>query len=129
MVLRRVTRSLYLVLGMSFLAVALVGIFLPGVPTTITTIVAGYFFARSSDRFDRWLVNHRVLGPVIRDWRAGVGFTRRMKVVAMTAMTASIAFSGYLIGRAWVWALLAASWLWASWLILRQPTKQTTGPA
>lgn len=129
MVLRRVTRSLYLVLGLLFLAIALVGIFLPGVPTTITTIVAGYFFARSSERFDSWLVNHRALGPVIRDWRAGAGFTLRMKVVTMTAMTASIVVSGYLIDRAWVRALLAASWLWASWLILRQPTKQTTRPA
>lgn len=120
---RQLRRPIFFVLGLVFLGVALVGIVLPGVPTTITTIVAGYFFARSSPRFDRWLTNHRVLGPIIRDWRAGRGFTRRAKAIAMTAMTVSIVASAWAIGVPWVQMILAGCWVWATWMILRQPTK------
>lgn len=123
MVARRITRGIYLALGLLFLGIALVGVFLPGVPTTITTIVAGYFFARSSERFDRWLTQHRVLGPIIRDWRDGRGFTRRMKTTAMVAISLSIGLSAYLIESPWVRVALAGSWIWATWLILKQPTK------
>lgn len=123
-VVRDLKRRLFLVLGLLFLGLALVGIVVPGLPTTINTIIAGYFFARSSERFDRWLTEHATLGPIIRDWRAGQGFTRRVKTVAMTAMTVSIAVSGWLIGVAWIQAILAVCWVWASWMILSQPTKQ-----
>lgn len=123
MTARRLARGVYLVLGLVFLGVALVGVFLPGIPTTPTTIVAGYFFARSSERFDRWLVEHRVLGPIIRDWRSGRGFTRRMKTTAMTAMTLSIVVSSILMDNLWIRMALAVSWVLAAWLILKQPTK------
>lgn len=127
-----VTRSrtkvvVYKVLGFVFLGLALAGVVLPLVPVTINTILAGFFFARSSERFDSWLVNHKVLGPIIRDYRAGVGFTMRAKTIAMTAMSLSIAASTwwalYRGAPAFVAAIMAAVWVYASWFILRQPTK------
>jgi uncharacterized membrane protein YbaN (DUF454 family) len=103
---------------------ALVGIVLPGIPVTFPTLLAAYFFARSSPRFDRWLVNHRVFGPIVRDWRAGAGFTLRAKAIATCAIGASFLLTGVTvfhtgIGRL-LWALLAVI---LRAYVLTRPTK------
>ena len=123
-----VKRFAYLALGVLFLGLALVGIVVPGLPTTINAIVAGFFFARSSERFDDWLTSHRVLGPIVLDHRNGVGFTMRAKTIAVTAISVSIALSSWLILRStapsFVLLILAAAWVYAVWYVLHQPTKQ-----
>jgi len=89
----RLVRALYLVLGVFFLALGTVGTILPLIPTTFPIILAGFFFARSSERFDAWLVHHRLFGPLIRDWRAGLGFSVRAKAVALIAITVTFTIS------------------------------------
>jgi len=111
---------------MFFLALGVVGVVLPLIPTTFPVILAGFFFARSSDRFDRWLVDHRLFGPLIRDWRAGRGFSVRAKALAITAIALTftvsivwvIEYTGVRIGL----VLLAVA---ISTYILWLPTKQT----
>jgi uncharacterized membrane protein YbaN (DUF454 family) len=49
-------------------------------------LLSAYFFSRSSERFDNWLIGHRVFGPIVRDWRAGLGFSRRAKALAIVAI-------------------------------------------
>lgn len=71
------------------IGLAVVGTVLPIVPTVPLVLLAGFFFSRSSERFDRWLVEHPVFGPIITDWRAGLGFTVRAKVIAVVAIIAS----------------------------------------
>ncbi|NOY56269.1 MAG: DUF454 domain-containing protein [Actinobacteria bacterium] len=122
----RLVRIVYRVLGMFFLALGVVGVVLPLIPTTFPVILAGFFFARSSDRFDRWLVDHRLFGPLIRDWRAGRGFSVRAKALAITAIALTftvsivwvIEYTGVRIGL----VLLAVA---ISTYILWLPTKQT----
>lgn len=123
----KVKRALYLVLGILFLGLALIGIVVPGLPTTINAIIAGFFFARSSDRFDNWLTSHPVLGPPVLDHRNGIGFTVRAKRIAVSAITISIGFSSWIIASsdapAFVLAIMAAAWVYAVWYVLHQPTK------
>lgn len=123
----RSKRAVYGVLGWFFVGLAVAGAFLPLIPVTINVILAGFFFARSSERFDNWLVNHRVFGPIITDYRNGVGFSVRAKVIAMAAMSTSIAASTwYAISNGapgWLAFVMFAIWVWASWFILKQPTK------
>ena len=38
-------------------------------------LLAAFFFSKSSERFDDWLVRNRLFGKIVRDWRAGLGFT------------------------------------------------------
>ena len=122
-----IKRGLYLVLGLLFLGLALVGIVVPGLPTTINAIIAGFFFARSSERFDSWLTSHRILGPIVLDHRNGVGFTARAKTIAVTAITISIAVSLWIIARStaptFVLVIVGLAWVYAVWYVLRQPTK------
>ncbi len=81
-----VLRGVLLSLGFLWLGIGFVGIALPGIPTTAPVLLAAFFFSKSSQRFDDWLVNNRLFGGVVRDWRAGRGFTVGAKVVAVAAI-------------------------------------------
>ncbi len=121
----RAVRAIYLVLGVFFLALGIVGTVLPLIPTTFPVILAGYFFARSSERFDRWLTNHRVFGPLIRDWRAGLGFSVRAKTIALSAIVATFGFSvGWVVEPPVVRIGLVVFAIGLCVYILRLPTKQ-----
>ena len=86
---RAILRWVYTAAGLASIGLAIIGTVLPVVPTVPLVLLAGFFFSRSSERFDRWLVEHSVFGPIITDWRAGLGFTVRAKLVAVVAIVAS----------------------------------------
>jgi uncharacterized membrane protein YbaN (DUF454 family) len=86
-------RYLYTTFGLLSVGLAIVGTILPVLPTVPLVLLAGFFFSRSSERFDRWLVEHRLFGPIIRDWRAGLGFTIRAKVIAAVAIIISFSLT------------------------------------
>jgi uncharacterized membrane protein YbaN (DUF454 family) len=79
-------RGVYLTLGFLMLGLGVVGTILPGIPTTMPIVLAAFFFSKSSQRFDDWMLNHKLFGPLIRDWRAGVGFSARAKTIAIAAI-------------------------------------------
>lgn len=89
----RVLRSIFIVLGFFFLAMAFVGIAVPLIPTVGPVLLAAFFFSKSSERFDEWLINNRLFGGIVRDWRAGLGFTLRAKAIAIGAIIATFAIS------------------------------------
>ena len=116
-------RGLFIAIGWICVASGAVGVVLPGWPTTIWIILATYFFARSSPRFYNWVMNHRVFGPLIRDWRDGKGMTARAKTVAVTTIILTISVSIAVIAVVWVKALLLAIMVILCTYLLRLPTK------
>lgn len=89
----RVLRSLFVVLGFFFLGLAFVGVAVPLIPTVGPVLLAAYFFSKSSERFDEWLVNNRLFGGIVRDWRAGLGFSVKAKTIAIAAIIATFTIS------------------------------------
>lgn len=93
-----------------FLATALgvLGIFLPVLPTVPFLLLALACFARSSERFYNWLLDHAHFGPIIRPYINGQGMTRASKVKAIALVWASISLSAFFfIETVWVrWLLL-----------------------
>ena len=75
-------------LGLVLLALGLIGIVVPLMPTTIFLILAAWCFARSSKRAEAWLLNHRLLGPAVVAWRQNGAIARRHKIMAVTGMAA-----------------------------------------
>jgi len=81
-------------MGVVAVAIGGIGVVVPGLPTTVFFIVAASCFARSSPRFERWVLNLPKIGPMVRDHRAGLGMPGRAKVVAISMMWAAILLSG-----------------------------------
>ncbi len=88
--------------GILCVAIGAVGVVVPVLPTTPFLLLAAACFARSSDRFYIWLMNHRWFGPTIRDYRERRGITRTTKVVAIVILWGSIAISSFLALDSWL---------------------------
>ena len=122
---RKWLRPIYFVLGVVFLGIGIIGVFLPLIPTTGPLLLSAFLFARSSDRVHAWLVNHPRFGRFISDFQDGRGISLRTKVVAVTAMSLSF---GYTIG--WVLpypiarGVVVGIWVWAAWYVLHIPTSR-----
>lgn len=78
-------------LGFVFLGLGAVGLVLPVMPGVVFLILAAACFARSSPRFESWLVNHRHLGPPVVGWRRTGAIPRHGKLAACLGMAASFA--------------------------------------
>jgi uncharacterized membrane protein YbaN (DUF454 family) len=92
-----------------FLATALgvLGIFLPVLPTVPFLLLALACFARSSERFYDWLLDHAHFGPIIQPYIEGCGMSRASKGKASTLLWASILLSAFLLVElVWVRVLL-----------------------
>ena len=126
----RTKRAIYLTLGVVMLAIGIVGVWLPLIPTTGPVLLAAWCFARSSERFDQWMLNHRVFGPIVRDWRSGAGFTVRAKVIAVIALAVTFGFSIWLLrdNRPVVIGLVVLALALAVFIVSR-PTKPRGEPA
>lgn len=104
-----VLRPLYFVFGIILVALGVIGIFVPLMPTTIFLILAAWCFARSSRRAEAWLLQHRLFGPIIETWRREQAIARRPKIVAVCGMAAG--FLIFLIAARpalWLAVLVAA---------------------
>jgi len=91
-------RHLYLLLGWVCVALGLIGVFLPLMPTTVFMLVAAWAFARSSTRWHRWLREHTHFGEAVRAWEEHHAMPRRAKRVAFIALAISYAFTAFLLG-------------------------------
>lgn len=117
------TRIAILVLGCVSLAVGVIGIFLPLIPTTGPLLLAAVCFDRSSPTFHRWLMNNRYLGGYIKNYREGRGLPLMQKVCTIsllwTTITLSIVFA---VDAWWGRALLAAVAIGVTWHVASLPT-------
>jgi uncharacterized membrane protein YbaN (DUF454 family) len=86
-------RVLLVACGSLCVALGVLGIFLPLMPTTVFLLLAAACYARSSDRFYRRLLGHRLLGSYIRNSREGRGMRRRDKIVTLAMLWAGIGAS------------------------------------
>ena len=120
----RSVRYLLLTIGWLSVALGVIGIFLPVLPTTPFLLLAAACFVRSSRRFYLWLVTHQHLGPWIRDYLEGQGIPLKGKVYTLLLMWASISFSCYLVPMPWARAFMLTSAVLVSIYILRQKTLQ-----
>jgi uncharacterized membrane protein YbaN (DUF454 family) len=81
--------------GLLMTALGIVGAFLPLLPTTPFLLVAVWCFSRSSPRLEQWLLNHRTLGPPLRNWQREGAIAGRAKIIAISLIVASYGFFYY----------------------------------
>ena len=94
--------------GTVCVALGVLGMFLPLLPTTVFLLMAAYCYSRSSERFHTMLLNNRWCGAYIRNYKTGRGMSARQKTTTLVLLWTSIGFSMWMIGGLWVNLLLAA---------------------
>ncbi|MGE8448836.1 MAG: YbaN family protein [Comamonas sp.] len=113
-----VLRWLLLLAAVACLAMGIIGIFVPGLPTTVFILMAGACAARSSARLHGWLWRHRLFGGMLRNWAAGGFVSRKAKWSA--SITMAVCAVIMLLVPAPGWAKLLSiscmacvlAWLW-----------------
>lgn len=106
-------------LGWFFVAMGIIGIFVPIWPTTIFFILAAWCFAKSSEKFYNWLINHPRFGKFIRNYREHRGMPLKAKIIAVTMVVVAIGLSVIFFTQTiWVRILLVGIALGVSGYIL-----------
>ncbi|MBN2070170.1 MAG: YbaN family protein [Candidatus Krumholzibacteriota bacterium] len=86
-------RWLLIVAGVLSVGLATAGIFLPLLPTTPFLLLAAACFFRASDRLYQWLIDHRWLGPYIKNYREHRAITRRARIVILLMLWCTLGYA------------------------------------
>ena len=105
--LKKPVKILLITLGTFLIGISIVGIFIPVLPTTPLLLLAAALYAKSSRRFYNWLINNRILGRYIKDYREGKGIPLKVKIIAISILWITIGYSAiFAIDILWVRILL-----------------------
>ncbi len=120
-------KKLYIAAGTFFLGLGIIGMFVPLMPSTVFLLLAAAAYARGSDRFYHWLINHRWFGGIIRDYRSGLGIPLKQKLTTMILLWSTIGASGYFfVHIIWVKFLLVLIAIGVSIHLISLKTKSET---
>ena len=86
-------RILWLIFGLIFLGIGMIGVVIPGLPTTIFMIIAVACFYRSSQRLYDWVINHKYFGEHVKNFREGRGMPKKAKFMAIGTMWVFVSIS------------------------------------
>jgi len=79
-------RLLWVLFGSISVCMGVIGIFVPGWPTTIFLIIASYFYIRSSDKLHDWLLNNKILGIYLKNYYSDEGMPVKAKIFSIAMM-------------------------------------------
>lgn len=86
-------RVIWAGLGLLCIALAMIGVVLPLLPTVPFLLLAAFFFARSSERLHNWLLSHPKLGSPIEDWQSRGAINPNAKRFATLSIVAVFGLS------------------------------------
>lgn len=119
-------RWVLILAGFISLGLAVLGVLLPGLPTTPFVLLAGACFVRASPRLHAWLLASRWAGPMLADWETHRSLPKRTKWIALATMAITISISLWILRdqRHIQIIVLFAAFLGA-WVVWRIPTRET----
>jgi uncharacterized membrane protein YbaN (DUF454 family) len=83
------------------------GVFLPLLPTTPFLLLAAACYARSSRRFQNWLMTNRLFGDYIGNYLARRGVPRKVKILSISLLWITIGCSvAFAVDALWARILL-----------------------
>ena len=88
-------RKILISLGWLCVGLGFVGVFVPGIPTTIFLIIALWAFTKSSKKLRHWLLNHKRFGPILNNWQQHKVVPRRAKILMVVLMSLAVVLFYY----------------------------------
>jgi uncharacterized membrane protein YbaN (DUF454 family) len=122
----KLIRLLWIILGSLFVTIGYIGIFVPGLPTTVFLILAAGCYIRSSETLYKWLINNKHFGNLIRDYYEGKGMPLKSKFIALSMMVIFCSFAIFFVVEIW-WVNLIIFLLGLTgflYITLKIPTKK-----
>ena len=116
-------RLILLILGWLCVGAGFVGIFVPGIPTTIFLIIALWAFARSSKKFHYWLLNHQRFGPILRNWESHKVVPIKAKSVMAILQVLVVIFIHYFFNNLFITVSLMVVLIAVAWYVISLPSK------
>ena len=98
---KKTARVLLVAGGTLCVALGILGIFVPVLPTTPFLLLAAFSYARSSERFHQWLLGNHWFGQYIKNYQQGRGIPLRDKVLTLIVLWLTHGFTVLVAAPAW----------------------------
>ena len=116
-------KYLLILLGSISLALGVIGIFLPLLPTTPFLLLSATLYVRSSDKLYQWLIHQKYLGTYIRNFREHRAIPLRAKIISVSMVWITLSYCAITIsGNIWIKALFIVLAICITWHILSYKT-------
>ena len=102
----KLKKIIFYVIGYISVALGIIGLIFPILPTTPFLLLAAACFARNSEKAYYWLTNNKIFGKFIRDYREGKGIPVKVKIYTLFFLWLSILLSILFLSILWVQILL-----------------------
>jgi len=114
-----------ILLGLGWVCVSLgfIGIFVPGLPTTIFLIIALWAFTKSSEKLRFWLLNHKRFGPILRNWQEHKVVPRRAKIVMVIMQACVVIIVQYTFESLFITFGLIFILVIVAWYVISLPSR------
>jgi uncharacterized membrane protein YbaN (DUF454 family) len=123
--MNKIKKYILITVGLLFVAIGALGIFIPGLPTTIFMILAAYCFIRSSNRLYNWVITNKLFGAQVKNFIETRSIPLRGKVHSITVMWIMGALSVYLLNAMlWIKILIIVLMIIGTVIILSYPTSK-----
>lgn len=99
-------RPVLTILGAVCLALGIIGIFLPVLPTTPWLLLSAALFLKGNDKLYTWLMNHPQLGTYIRNFQIHKAIPLRVKVLSVTMLWLTLLYCAVFVAEHWTLRLL-----------------------
>jgi uncharacterized membrane protein YbaN (DUF454 family) len=117
-----VRKAFFNILGTLFVGLGIAGIILPLLPATPFLLLASACYLRGSDRLHSWLMNHRLMGPYLRNFKEHRAMPMSAKVATIVVLWVSIIASIIAIDRPIIQILLVLTALCTTTYVVRLRT-------
>ena len=125
----RAARLAWATLGLVCVGLGLIGVVVPGLPTTGFMVAAAAAFSKSSPRLEAWVLSLPKVGPAVQAYRAGLGMPMKAKVTAIAMMATAIAISSFLLDSWLIRGIIIGAGVIGTVVILRVPTRRDEADA
>ena len=121
---RGAIKYILILMGIILVAIGLIGIVVPGLPTTIFLIAAAACFANSSPKLHHWLLSHPWFGPIIHHWQESRSIPLKAKKIAILMMIVACIYTWVILDENWLKLCITLVMIWPLIYVYRLPVSE-----